>query len=111
MRARLEETFAFDARDFGQPVTLAEVVTAIQQVTGVIAVDMISLARNATAVPAARAPRTANTAAVVQVAGRRAVKKAASKSNQRGVKGLTGAAQSGAQRLLSMPVVPVAASR
>jgi len=50
---------------------------------------MISLTRDATAAAAASAAATADTAAVVQVAGLGAVKKAASKSNQRGVKGLT----------------------
>ncbi len=89
VRTRLEEAFAFDARDFGQPVTLAEVVTAIQQVTGVIAVDMISLTRDATAVTAASAASAEKAIAVVQAAGRGAMKKAASKSNQRGIKGLT----------------------
>lgn len=55
VRARLAETFAFEARGFGQPVTLAEIVTAIQEVTGVVAVDMVSLARDAAPAPADRA--------------------------------------------------------
>jgi predicted phage baseplate assembly protein len=83
VRAQLEATFAFDARDFGQPVTLAEVVTAIQQVTGVIAVDMISLARDATGSSVAAG------AGIVQAAGKGAAKKAISQGNLRGVKGLT----------------------
>ena len=41
VRALLHDTFSFDRRSFGQPVTLAEVVTTIQQVTGVIAADMV----------------------------------------------------------------------
>ncbi len=86
VRAQLEETFAFDARDFGQPVTLAEVVTAIQQVTGVIAVDMISLTRDATA---ATSVSSVTGASIVQAADKGAGKKVISKGNQRSVKVLT----------------------
>jgi hypothetical protein len=86
VRTQLDEAFAFDARDFGQPVTLAEVVTAIQQVTGVIAVDMISLTRDASA---ATGTSIAAGAGIVQAAGKGAAKKVISKGNQRGVKGLT----------------------
>jgi len=89
VRARLEETFAFDARDFGQPVTLAEVVTAIQQVTGVIAVDMISLTRDATTATAA------SSVASVQTTDRMAVTKAASKGSRLSVKDLTAQGRAG----------------
>lgn len=54
VRSLLDETFSFGRRDFGQPVTLAEVVTTIQQVMGVIAVDMVSLVRPLSAVTMSR---------------------------------------------------------
>jgi len=38
--ARLEETFSFDARSFAQDVTTAEVLAAMQNVAGVVAVDL-----------------------------------------------------------------------
>jgi hypothetical protein len=41
----LEETYSFTRRDFGQPVTAAEVVTVLQGVSGVIAVDLNELYR------------------------------------------------------------------
>jgi hypothetical protein len=41
----LLETFSFERRAFGQPVTAAEVVTVIQQVPGVVAVDLDELYR------------------------------------------------------------------
>jgi hypothetical protein len=40
----LEAAFAFEKRAFGQPVTAAEVITIIQAVPGVIAVDLDRLA-------------------------------------------------------------------
>jgi hypothetical protein len=39
----LKETFSFDNRDFGQAVTLSEVMSVIQRVEGVDAVDIDSL--------------------------------------------------------------------
>jgi hypothetical protein len=41
MRAR----FSFDARSFGQPVTLGEVIGAVHSVAGVVAVDVDELYR------------------------------------------------------------------
>jgi predicted phage baseplate assembly protein len=41
----LKDTFTFEKRDFGQPVTAAEVVTVIQGVTGVVATDLDHLYR------------------------------------------------------------------
>jgi predicted phage baseplate assembly protein len=41
--AALESGFSFDARDFGQPVTLSEVFEIIQSVPGVVAVDITRL--------------------------------------------------------------------
>jgi hypothetical protein len=41
--SRLLQAFSFQARDFGQPVTAAEVITVIQAVTGVVAVDLDAL--------------------------------------------------------------------
>jgi hypothetical protein len=43
--AALEETFSFGRRAFGQPVTAAEVVTVLQNVAGVVAVDLDELYR------------------------------------------------------------------
>jgi predicted phage baseplate assembly protein len=45
VRAALRRYFAFDARAFGQPVTLSEVMAAIQAVPGVVAVDVDALHR------------------------------------------------------------------
>ena len=42
----LEDRFAFEARDFGQPVTLSEVVAVIQGVEGVAAVNLKELYRS-----------------------------------------------------------------
>jgi hypothetical protein len=42
----LRDQFSFAARDFGQPVYLSEVITVIQAVEGVVAVDMDSLYRS-----------------------------------------------------------------
>lgn len=41
----LRDAFSFDARAFGQPVTLSEVVAVIQNVAGVVAVDVNQLYR------------------------------------------------------------------
>jgi hypothetical protein len=40
---RLAEEFSFDRRDFAQPVTAAEVVRVIQNVPGIVAVDLDKL--------------------------------------------------------------------
>jgi predicted phage baseplate assembly protein len=40
---RLRTAFSFDARSFGQPVSLSEVVAVFQQVKGVVAVDVDQL--------------------------------------------------------------------
>ena len=45
VRAALLRYFAFDARAFGQPVALSEVMAAIQAVPGVVAVDIDALHR------------------------------------------------------------------
>ncbi len=42
---RLREHFSFDAREFGQPVTLSEVIAVIQRTAGVRAVDVDELYR------------------------------------------------------------------
>ena len=41
----LRQAFSFDARSFGQPVTLSEIVTVLQSTTGVVAVDVDSFFR------------------------------------------------------------------
>ena len=46
VRQALLERFAFDAREFGQPVALSEIMAAIQAVPGVVAVDVDALHRN-----------------------------------------------------------------
>ena len=38
--AALQGTFAFEAREFGQPVALSEIVAVVEQVPGVVAVDI-----------------------------------------------------------------------
>jgi predicted phage baseplate assembly protein len=47
----LRAQFSFDARAFGQPVMLSEVIAAIQAVPGVIAVTMNNLFRSDAALP------------------------------------------------------------
>jgi hypothetical protein len=42
----LRKGFAFAARTFGQPVTLSEVVSAMQNIAGVVAVDVNKLYRS-----------------------------------------------------------------
>ena len=44
--AALRAAFAFNARDFGQPVELSEVIALLQAVAGVVAVDMNNLYRS-----------------------------------------------------------------
>lgn len=43
IRTALQETFSFENRDFGQSVTISEAIAAIQNITGVIAVDLDAL--------------------------------------------------------------------
>jgi len=44
--AALRNAYAFEVRQFGQPVALSEVIAVIQSVTGVIAVDIDNFYRN-----------------------------------------------------------------
>mgnify|MGYP002682672931 CR=1 FL=1 len=67
----------------------SDTMAAIQQVTGVIAVDMISLTRDATTATAA------SSVASVQTTDRMAVTKAASKGSRLGVKDLTAQGRAG----------------
>ncbi|MBS0179719.1 MAG: putative baseplate assembly protein [Nitrospira sp.] len=50
--ADLEQRYAFEARSFGQPVALSEVIAAIQAVPGVVAVDLDRFARTDQSLPA-----------------------------------------------------------
>jgi predicted phage baseplate assembly protein len=43
---KLRDQFSFDAREFGQPVHLSEVIAALQSVSGVIAVNVTGLYRS-----------------------------------------------------------------
>ncbi|MEA5513578.1 putative baseplate assembly protein [Nodularia sp. UHCC 0506] len=43
IRTALQETFSFEKRSFGQSVTTSEAIAAIQNITGVIAVDLDAL--------------------------------------------------------------------
>ncbi len=45
VEAALRASFSFEARSFGQPVTLSEVITVMQDVAGVVAVDVTKLHR------------------------------------------------------------------
>jgi hypothetical protein len=45
VRDALRSAFSFDARQFGQPVALSEVITTMQSVDGVVAVDVDELSR------------------------------------------------------------------
>jgi hypothetical protein len=45
VREALLRAFSFETRDFGQPVTAAEVITVMQRVPGVVAVDLDQLYR------------------------------------------------------------------
>jgi hypothetical protein len=51
VHADLLERYSFDAREFGQPVALSEVIAVIQSVTGVIAVDIDQFYRNDATTP------------------------------------------------------------
>jgi hypothetical protein len=44
--AQLSQRYAFDAREFGQPVALSDAIAAIQSVAGVVAVDIDQFYRN-----------------------------------------------------------------
>ena len=46
VESALRSTFSFTARAFGQPVTLSEVIAVMQNVPGVIAVDINKLYRS-----------------------------------------------------------------
>ncbi|MBA5872982.1 MAG: putative baseplate assembly protein [Nitrospira sp. CR1.2] len=48
----LEQRYCFEARAFGQPVALSEVIAAIQAVPGVVAVDLDRFARTDQSLPA-----------------------------------------------------------
>lgn len=50
--ADLESRYAFEARAFGQPVALSEVIAAIQTVPGVVAVDLDRFSRTDQSLPA-----------------------------------------------------------
>ncbi len=52
MTADLEPRYAFEARSFGQPVALSEVIAAMQAVPGVVAVDLDRFARTDQSLPA-----------------------------------------------------------
>lgn len=43
VRTALQQRFAFENRDFGQPVTASEAIAAIQSIEGVVAVDLDAL--------------------------------------------------------------------
>jgi len=47
----LRAAFAFDARSFGQPIYLSEVIEVVQSVLGVVAVDVTRLYRADTKTP------------------------------------------------------------
>ena len=69
VEAALRSGFSFAARAFGQPVTLSEVVSAIQNVAGVVAVDVNKLYRSdepeaLKALLSAAAPRAGDDASV-----------------------------------------------
>jgi hypothetical protein len=57
VRAALRVRFGFAAREFGQPVTLAEVAAAIHSVPGVVAADIDHLRRTDRTEPTDPAPR------------------------------------------------------
>ena len=57
VRTGLLAAFSFDARDFGQPVSLDEVVAVIHRVPGVVAVDVDALAPHRQAAAPAVRPR------------------------------------------------------
>jgi predicted phage baseplate assembly protein len=55
VRETLLSRFSFEARSFGQPVMLSEVIALVQNVAGVVAVNITSLAHSGT-IPAATPP-------------------------------------------------------
>jgi len=55
VQARLLDAFSFANRNFGQPVTGAEVVTVMQAVAGVVAVELESLSTDTSFAPASSA--------------------------------------------------------
>jgi hypothetical protein len=57
VRAALRTAFAFDRREFGQPVMLSEVIAAMHSVAGVVAVDVDHLQRTDRTEPVNPAPR------------------------------------------------------
>ena len=59
-RARLSEVFSYDARDLGQPVSAAEVLSVLQTIDGVQSVDLDELQRYAEEAAELDAPETAN---------------------------------------------------
>ena len=70
VEAALRDSFSFEARGFGQPVTLSEVFAVMQNVAGVVAVDINKLYRTDAAellnsFLAAFAPRAGDDAAVL----------------------------------------------
>jgi predicted phage baseplate assembly protein len=46
VKADLQQRYSFDAREFGQPVALSEVIAAMQAIVGVVAVDVDRFARS-----------------------------------------------------------------
>ena len=66
----LRSAYSFDARDFGQPVTLDEVYATIQNVDGIVAVDIAQLYRHDTGPTGAQpAPRLFAALPTVQADG------------------------------------------
>jgi len=69
VKAALRQAFSFSARAFAQPVFLSEVITVIQSVTGVIAVDVSALYRGGTTPNLTAAPANSLTAAGASATG------------------------------------------
>ncbi len=66
----LHDAFSFDKRNFGQPVTAAEIISIIHQVEGVIAVDLDALyARTAIGAPIVALPPVKITPSVFEFLG------------------------------------------
>jgi hypothetical protein len=68
VEAALAERFSFEARSFGQSVVLSDVIAAMQDVPGVIAVDVDKLYR--TGAPPALNPRLVAAKTFVDAAGK-----------------------------------------
>jgi hypothetical protein len=66
VRTALLAAFAFERRDFAQPVTAAEVIGVMQRVNGVLAIDLDTLAVDLTANPEAVARRPAPPSAAAE---------------------------------------------